>query len=139
MTSPTAPASGVHLPWARVPGAVRLWAERLGGGPPTTVRDLPGGFSPGATSILEWPDRAFFVKAVGTELNPDSPGLHRREAVISAALPETPRFRACAAPMTTVTGWRWPSTWSRGARLVTRGMRASSTWWRVACPPSTPS
>ena len=32
------------------------------------------------------------MKAVGTELNPDSPGLHRREAVISAALPETPRF-----------------------------------------------
>jgi aminoglycoside phosphotransferase (APT) family kinase protein len=92
VTSPTAPAAGVHQPWARVPGAVRAWAERLGGGTPTTVRDLSGGFSPGATTVLEWPDRAFFVKAVGTELNPDSPGLHRREAVISAALPETPRF-----------------------------------------------
>jgi hypothetical protein len=92
VTAPTAPAAGVHLPWARVPEAVRVWAARLGGGPPGVVRDLPGGFSPGATSILEWPGRTFFVKAVGSELNPDSPDLHRREIVISGALPSSPRF-----------------------------------------------
>ena len=33
-----------------------------------------------------------FVKAVGAELNPESPDLHRREAVVSAALPPSPRF-----------------------------------------------
>jgi aminoglycoside phosphotransferase (APT) family kinase protein len=93
VTTPTAPAAGVHLPWARVPEAVQAWAARLGeGGQPSSVRDLSGGFSPGATSILEWPHRAFFVKAVGSTLNPDSPGMHRREAVISAALPETSRY-----------------------------------------------
>ncbi len=92
MTTPSAPAAGVHLPWNRVPEAVRAWAAGLGGGTPSAVRDLSGGFSPGATSVLEWPGHAVFVKAVGSELNPDSPDLHRREAVVSAALPRSPRF-----------------------------------------------
>ncbi len=92
MTASTGPAAGVHLPWARVPVAVRAWAAGLGGGEPDAVRDLPGGFSPGATSILDWPERAVFVKAVGPELNPDSPGMHRREAVVSAALPRSSRL-----------------------------------------------
>ena len=62
-----------------------------GGGRRPPSRDLAGGFSPGATSFLEWPGRAVFVKAVGRELNPESPVLHRREAMISAALPRSPR------------------------------------------------
>ena len=64
----------------------------MGGGAPGAVRDLAGGFSPGATAVLECAGRAVFVKAVGAELNPDSPSLHRREAVVSAALPDSPRF-----------------------------------------------
>ncbi len=92
MTTPTGPAAGVHLPWARVPETVRAWVAGLGGGPPHSVRDLTGGFSPGATAVLEWPGRAVFVKAVGAELNPDSPHLHRREAVVSAALPQSHLF-----------------------------------------------
>ncbi len=75
-----------------MPAAVRSWAAGVGGGPPEVVRDLPGGFSPGATSILEWPDRAIFVKAVGAEFNPESPFMHRREALISAALPRSCHF-----------------------------------------------
>jgi len=92
VTSPTAPAAGVHLPWAQVPGAVQAWAARVGGGAPAAVRDRAGGFSPGATAVLECPGRAIFVKAVGTALNPESPGFHRREAVVSAALPAAPQF-----------------------------------------------
>jgi hypothetical protein len=56
------------------------------------VRDLAGGFSPGATAVLECTERDIFVKAVGAELNPDSPALHRREAVVSAALPRSRLF-----------------------------------------------
>jgi Phosphotransferase enzyme family len=93
VTAPTGPAAGVHLPWAQVPESVRAWAQHIGAGTePTRVRDLAGGFSPGATAVLEWPDRSVFVKAVGSELNPESPSMHRREAVISAALPRTARF-----------------------------------------------
>lgn len=92
MTTPTAPAAGVHLPWARVPAAVRAWAAGVGGGDPVAVHDRPGGFSPGATAVLEMPERAVFAKAVGRSLNPEAPALHRREAVVSAALPASARF-----------------------------------------------
>ena len=89
MTTPTAPAAGVHLPWAKVPAPVQEWAASVGGGAPDAVRDLTGGFSPGATAVLERGGRRTFVKAVGAELNPDSPALHRREAAVSAALPRS--------------------------------------------------
>jgi hypothetical protein len=92
LTSPAGPAAGVHLPWSKVPAPVKTWAAALGGGDPTAVRDLLGGFSPGAAAWLECPQRALFVKAVGEELNPESPTLHRREAVVSAALPALPTF-----------------------------------------------
>ncbi len=91
MTTPTAPAAGVHLPWARVPEAVQAWAARLGGGPPAIgarpVRRLLSGRH--QHPRVAGPD-AFFVKAVGAELNPDSPVLHRREIRISTALPSQP-------------------------------------------------
>lgn len=50
----------------------------------------PLGFSPGAAARLrlEGGQRAF-VKAVGPEPNPDSPDIHRAEARIAAALPES--------------------------------------------------
>jgi len=92
VTPPAGPASGVHLPWADVPAAVRTWAARVGGGPPASARDVPGGFSPGATTVLDCPRGAIFVKAVGAGLNPDSPELHRREAVVSAKLPLAPEL-----------------------------------------------
>ncbi len=92
LTWPTGPAAGVHLPWARVPDAVKAWASSLGGGAPIEVRDLSGGFSPGAAARLECPRGAVFVKAVGADLNAESPLLHRREAVVSAALPASSAF-----------------------------------------------
>ena len=92
MTPPAGPAAGVHLPWAEVPDAVRAWAAGLGGGKPRSTRDLSGGFSPGATTVLECPGGAIFVKAVGAELNAVSPEFHRREAVVSAALPPAPEL-----------------------------------------------
>lgn len=92
MTASTGPAAGVHLPWAGVPDVVQAWAATLGGSPPETVRDLVGGFSPGAAAILRCSDRAVFVKAVGLDLNPASPLMHRREAAVSAALPSSGPF-----------------------------------------------
>lgn len=56
----------------------------------------PGGFSPGLAARLLLADgRRVFVKAVSGRINPHSPGMHRREARIAAALPTsvpTPRF-----------------------------------------------
>ena len=92
MTPPTGPAAGVHLPWAEVPDAVRTWAAGVGGGAPRSARDLAGGFSPGATTVLDCPGGTIFVKAVGAGLNPESPELHRREAAVSASLPVVPEL-----------------------------------------------
>ena len=61
-------------------------------GAPRSARDLAGGFSPGATTVLDCPGGAIFVKAVGAGLNPESPELHRREAVVSASLPAVPEL-----------------------------------------------
>ncbi|MFB6957622.1 phosphotransferase [Streptomyces sp. NPDC056309] len=49
-----------------------------------------GGFSPGVAARVRLVDgRRVFVKAVGPEPNPETPGLHRAEARITAALPIT--------------------------------------------------
>ena len=91
MTPSTGPAAGVHLPWAEVPDAVQAWAAEVGGGVPHAAHDKAGGFSPGATAVLDCPARPIFVKAVGAALNAESPEFHRREAVVSASLPALPQ------------------------------------------------
>jgi hypothetical protein len=48
----------------------------------------PGGFSPGlAARLTTAGGRDVFVKAVSERANPDTPGMHRREAEVVAALP----------------------------------------------------
>jgi hypothetical protein len=48
----------------------------------------PTGFSPGLAARLRLEDgRRVFIKAVSEAANPDTPGIHRREARILAALP----------------------------------------------------
>jgi hypothetical protein len=80
----TAPrAVGVRLPYRAVPARVRAWVEEVLGSPVAEVVEQVGGMSPGCASRLTCADgtRAF-VKAVGAELNPDTPRLFRREAVV---------------------------------------------------------
>jgi aminoglycoside phosphotransferase (APT) family kinase protein len=89
------PAQGTRIPWEAVPAAVRAAVEAgLGAGIVHAVT-RPGGFSPGVAARLRLEDGSrAFVKAVGSEPNPDSPGLHRDEARVAAALPpETPAPR----------------------------------------------
>jgi hypothetical protein len=77
----TAPrAVGVRLPFDSVPGPVRTWVEATLGSPVVTADEQVGGMSPGCATRLTCADgtRAF-VKAVGAELNPDTPTLFRRE------------------------------------------------------------
>ena len=90
------PAEGERLPWERVPADIRATIEqRLEARVARTVT-RPGGFSPGLAATLELEDgRSYFAKAVGPELNPDSPEFHRREARIAGSLPPdtpAPRF-----------------------------------------------
>ncbi|MBC2934156.1 phosphotransferase [Nocardioides sp. zg-1228] len=85
MTAPR--AVGVRLAYDAVPAAVRAWVEDTLGSPVVATAEQVGGMSPGCATRLTCADgtRAF-VKAVGAELNPDTPGLFRREAGVLAHL-----------------------------------------------------
>jgi hypothetical protein len=82
---------------------VRTKIERACGAIVVEARTEPGGFSPGlAARILCADGRRWFVKAASSEVNPDTPRLHRQEARIlddldplirSGRLP-APRVRA---------------------------------------------
>jgi hypothetical protein len=90
------PATGQRVAWAELPAAVRTAVEHRLGGPVAAAVTQPGGFSPGVAARLRLAngDRAF-VKAVSAAGNPESPGIHRAEAAIAAALPSSapvPRF-----------------------------------------------
>ncbi|WP_457190018.1 hypothetical protein [Nocardioides sp. P5_E3] len=76
-------AVGVRLTYDAVPAAVRSWVEDRLGSPVVRTAEQVGGMSPGCATRLTCADgtRAF-VKAVGAELNPDTPGLFRREIAV---------------------------------------------------------
>ncbi len=89
------PAQGARIPWEALPDSVRDAVEAGLGARVAESETQPGGFSPGAAARLRLDDGSrAFVKAVSSSPNPHSPGLHRREAEIAAALPpETPAPR----------------------------------------------
>ena len=76
-------AVGVRQPYGAVPAPVRAWVDRTLGSPVRTVAEQVGGMSPGCATRVTCADgtRAF-VKAVGASLNPDTPGLFRREVAV---------------------------------------------------------
>ncbi|MBE1536545.1 aminoglycoside phosphotransferase family protein [Actinomadura algeriensis] len=77
-----------RLPWEKTPDHVRADVEALLGARVVDAVTQPGGYSPGVAARLRLDDgRRAFVKSVGPELNPDSPGIHRAEARVAAALP----------------------------------------------------
>jgi hypothetical protein len=82
-------ASGVRISWADIPAHVRKGIEEILGGRVVEAVSQRGGFSPGSADRVRLDDgRRAFVKAVSADLNPDSPGLHRREATNTAQLPD---------------------------------------------------
>ncbi|MSW69269.1 MAG: hypothetical protein F2829_04370 [Actinobacteria bacterium] len=91
-------AVGVRLPYAAVPATVRAWVEQELGSPVVGTAEQVGGMSPGCATRLTCADgtRAF-VKAVGSELNPDTPGLFRREVAVLEHLGEHPLWASLRA------------------------------------------
>ena len=81
-------ARGQRIPWEALPASVRDAVETGLGTKVVGATTQPGGMSPGVAARLELADgQRAFVKAVGSEPNPYSPGMHRREAEVAAALP----------------------------------------------------
>jgi aminoglycoside phosphotransferase (APT) family kinase protein len=84
------PATGRRLAWDDLPGWLRAEVEERLGGPVVEAVTQPSGFSPGLAVRVRLGDgRRAFVKAVGPEPNPDSPGIHRAEARTMAVLPRS--------------------------------------------------
>jgi hypothetical protein len=74
--------------WEGLPDRVRDAIEGRIGGRVVEAITQAGGFSPGLAARLRIEDgRRVFVKAVSEDANPDTPGIHRREAEVVAGLP----------------------------------------------------
>lgn len=81
-------ASGVRIGWAELPSSVRAAVEHVLGSAVVEAVSQRGGFSPGCADRVRTADgRRAFVKAVAGSTNEHSPGLHRREIGVTAALP----------------------------------------------------
>lgn len=81
-------AQGVRIEWEVVPDSVQSVVAAQLGAPVVTAVNEPGGFSPGVAARCQLADgRRCFIKAVSTAQNPDSPGMHRREAAVAGQLP----------------------------------------------------
>jgi aminoglycoside phosphotransferase (APT) family kinase protein len=84
------PATGQRVAWGDAPAWLRAEVEDRLGGPVAEAVTQPAGFSPGIAARLRLDDgRRAFVKAVGPEPNPDSPGIHRAEVRTMAVLPRS--------------------------------------------------
>jgi len=70
----------VRTAYPGIPARVRDWVSEALGSPVVSWDEQTGGMSPGcATRLVTADGTRAFVKAVGAELNPDSPSLFRRE------------------------------------------------------------
>ena len=89
MSSSNPPAEGVRPAWSTLPDTVCSALESWLGSTVEAAESQAGGFSPGIAARIRTAGGArYFVKGVGPLPNPDSPGMHRREAQIVAAMPD---------------------------------------------------
>ena len=97
MTAPV--AAGTRIPWEAVPEHVRGEVEALLGSPVVSARTQVGGFSPGAAVRVVCADGSrAFVKACGSDLNPDTPDLNRAEIrALELLPPSVPHARLLSA------------------------------------------
>lgn len=88
MTAQFPPAQGVRLQWPELPGRIRSAIESRLASSVIEAVSQPFGFSPGMAARIRTEDsRRVFIKAVGPDLNPDSPMIFRIEAAVTASLP----------------------------------------------------
>jgi hypothetical protein len=99
-------AVGVRMPYDAVPARVHGWVEEVLGSAVVAAADQVGGMSPGCATRLTCADgtRAF-VKAVGPEVNPLTPGMFRREVGALSLLGEHPSWAALRAVLDEPDGW----------------------------------
>lgn len=89
-------AVGVRAEYQAMPSSVQKWLEGELGSPVVSAVTQVGGMSPGVAARLMTSDgQRAFVKAVGSAMNPDSPGMYRNEIATTEhvdGLPWVPRL-----------------------------------------------
>jgi hypothetical protein len=95
MSGPTPVAASPRIAWTDVPEPVRAAVADALGSPVASAATQLGGFSPGAAVRVVCMDGSrAFVKACGSSLNPDSPGIHRAEIrALRLMPPDVPHAR----------------------------------------------
>ncbi len=82
--------------WDDLPAPARAQIEHMIASPVVTAQNCEGGYSPGFASLLTLADgRRAFVKAMDSDTWPSQALMHRAEASVAAALPNSipaPRF-----------------------------------------------
>jgi hypothetical protein len=87
---PMQPEWSPRISWADLPVHVQAGIEQILGARVVEATGQQGGFSPGtAERVRTAGGRRAFVKAVSQQLNEHSPAIHRKEAAIAAALPDS--------------------------------------------------
>jgi len=106
VTRATARAVGVRRRYDEVPARVHRWVEAQLGSPVVEAHEQAGGMSPGcATRLVTADGAAGFVKAVGPELNPMTPGMFRHEATVLEHLGSSERWARLLAAYDEPDGW----------------------------------
>ncbi len=86
--------AGVRMPYAELPGLVRAFVEAELGAAVVEVVPRTGGMSPAvAATVRAANGRTAFVKAVGSEIHPETPAHFRHERAVLQTLPPAP-YRA---------------------------------------------
>src|SRR5687768_15986035 len=107
--TPPPPATGSRRDWRDLPPRLRLADAGYLGSPVAVAATQPGGFTSVVAARLKTLDgRRAFLKVVGPEPNPHSPGMHRREILVAGALPPSapvPRINWSYAESKVEDGW----------------------------------
>ncbi|WP_426245294.1 hypothetical protein [Nocardioides sp. LHG3406-4] len=91
-------AVGVRAPYSAIPERIRAWVAETLGSPVVETAEQTGGMSPGCATRVRCADGSrAFVKAVGLELNPDTPTLFRRERAVLELLGSHPLWATLLA------------------------------------------
>ena len=106
MTGAAPRAVGVRKAYAEVPDRVRAWVDDVLGSPVRETFEQVGGMSPGcATRVVAADGTRAFVKAVGPELNPMTPGLFRHETAVLSHLGRHDLWAGLLASYDEPDGW----------------------------------
>lgn len=122
---PVVAEGGARRRWAGLPESVRTAVAARVGAPVSRARDVLTGFSPGVAAVLTADDGTrTFVKVAHVDDEPETARLHRREAVVVAAL-DAARL---ALPVPALRWWWEDDAWVAAGYEAVDGRSPAGPW-----------